>query len=108
MGDAIVENLQKQNHLLAAVYVGAKHTHFLCELPDDVERIRKICGWCKYFATRAARKVDAELANVETWAEGEGYKPVDNPGHFQNAVNYILFRQNPTGWIWEPSDPIAW
>lgn len=108
MGEAIVTNLHSQRHLLAALYVGSMHTHLLAEYPESLDELRKICGWCKYFATRAARRVEPGLKGIEIWAEGEGYTPVRNSGHFANAVHYILYKQAPSGWTWKPATSAEW
>lgn len=81
IGEAIVENLLSQRVRVAAVSVNPTHVHALVELSDNVEAIRKTCGWYKFFATRAARENCPELSDVEIWADGEAYKPVDSRRH---------------------------
>lgn len=52
-------------------------------------------------ATRAApREVFPELRNIEIWAEGETYKPVNDEEHRVNARDYILFKQGADAWTW--------
>ena len=98
IGLAIVESLKKGSHGLAALSVNPTHVHLLSELPDNVDDIKKIVGWCKFFATRAARNVEPRLKDVELWAQGETYKPVDDPAHFAQTKRYITTRQGTDAW----------
>jgi len=100
VGEAVVENLGHREHDLAAIAIATNHLHMLVELPDHVQEIRTIIGWCKYFGTRAARNTDPSLKNVTLWAEGETYKPVDNADHWRAALRYIAEDQGSDAWVW--------
>ena len=104
VGEATRQNLSKRLHALAVVAVTPVHTHFLVELPDDVAAIKPIIGWCKYFATRAARSMVAELNGVDLWAAGETYRPVDSAAHFRRAIAYVATRQGADAWVWRSPD----
>jgi hypothetical protein len=102
IGNAIVENLTSRGHQLEAASVNATHSHQLVRLSDNVKEIKTILGWVKRVATRAAREAFPELRDVEIWAEGETFKPVNDDDHRINTRDYILFKQGPDAWTWCP------
>lgn len=107
IGMAIVQNLIKHEHQTAAISVDSVHIHALVELPDNVPLIKKTMGWCKYFATRAARSTCPEMKDVEIWSEGESYGPVDSATHFNSLVPYILEKQA-GAWTWSSGNAVRW
>jgi REP element-mobilizing transposase RayT len=100
VGEAFVQSLQKGGHRVSAVSVNPTHAHALVELPDSVAVVKRVCGWCKYFGTRAIREVAPAFRDREIWSGGETYEPVDNPSHLRAAHNYILTKQGSDAWTW--------
>lgn len=102
VGSAILANIHKQNFRFVALSVNATHVHVhvLVELPDDVERVKEIVGWFKWFATRDLREAHPEYTSIEIWADGETYKAVDDPQYFCSTEKYILEKQGADAWTY--------
>ncbi|CAN5610580.1 hypothetical protein BH09PLA1_BH09PLA1_24860 [soil metagenome] len=108
IGNAIVENLNSRGHMVEAASVNPTHSHQLVCLPHDFDQIKVIMGWCKRFATRAARQQFDALRDIEIWAEGETIKPIKDENHHINARDYILTKQGADAWTWSPENGANW
>ncbi len=71
VGEAIVQSLKNGGHNVTAVSVNTTHVHVLVELLDSVAVIKRVCGWCKFFGTRAIREAAPIFRDREIWAGGE-------------------------------------
>ena len=108
VGQAVLGSLQRKALRVLVVSVNPTHVHALVELPDSVPLIRRVCGWCKYFGTRAARSVEKSLVNQEIWADGGTYEPVNDRSHLKNAYHYILVKQGKDAWTWSYKGGAKW
>ena len=101
-------SLQRGEFRVLVVSVNPTHVHALVELPDCVPVIKRVCGWCKYFGTRAARGIADCLKSREIWADGGTYEPVDDRWHLKNAYTYILEKQGKDAWTWSYKGGAKW
>ena len=108
VGLAVLGSLQRGKFRVLVVSVNPTHVHALVELPDCVPVIKRVCGWCKYFGTRAARGIAECLKNREIWADGGTYEPVDDRSHLKNAYTYILEKQGKDAWTWSYKGGAKW
>ena len=103
-----MKSLQSRGHRVLVVSVNPSHLHALVELPDCVPAIKKVCGWCKYFGTRAARAICESLKSREIWAGGGTNEPVNDRSHLRNAYHYILTKQGEDAWTWSYQHGPKW
>jgi REP element-mobilizing transposase RayT len=108
IGSAILQSLRAKGHRVVAVSVNATHAHAIVELPDVVTQIKRICGWCKFFGTRALRRMNSSFRAREIWSGGETYDPVDTRGHLDSAHDYVAYKQGRDAWAWSYRTGAKW
>jgi REP element-mobilizing transposase RayT len=86
--------MQRMAHRILVISVAATHCHFLVELPDDLQEIRRIVGECKRSASMAVKK----RLPGRVWAHDGKYKSVDTVEHQRNTFGYIKRQRD--AWIW--------
>ncbi len=96
IGAAFVRKLIAMKYRVVAASVGAKHAHFLVELPDDYRKERAVIGKAKNISSYVVRK---EMPG-RVWAAGGRFRLIKNRQQQLNVFRYIWKRQERGAWTW--------
>jgi hypothetical protein len=101
IAESIRDETNRVSHRMLVIAVADTHCHFLVELPDDMDEVRRIVGEAKRKASVAVRK---HLPG-RVWAHDGKYEPVDTIEHQRNTYVYIRDKQD-DAWIWSFQDGV--
>jgi len=102
IGAAFVRKLVALKYRVIAASVGAKHAHFLVELPDDYRKERAVIGKAKNISSYVVRN---ELPGRIGGAGGR-FRLIKDRKHHENVFFYISKRQERGAWTWTFRDTL--
>jgi REP element-mobilizing transposase RayT len=96
VGQAFIQQLSEQRHLVWAVSVSSDHLHAVVALPEGLKEIRTIIGHAK---RKASRAVKAEMPGT-VWSANGDFRRINDQAHLENCTGYVVFEQGGDSWTW--------